>query len=611
MSPGGTTVLDRLARLGVALAMGLGGSSLILSMVGLFSPWLAWPIGLGAAYAIVKVAGDEYETSSRSVACAVLTVAIGITAFGIASPHEHVLGGRDAATYVATASWISREGSVLIDAHREQFDGLRDVDFESLGFRMREEGRVIYPQFMHLFPATMALFGSTAGPAAMLWVAPILGGIGVLALFSVARRLVPPWWAVLVVVCTVVGLPYLYFTRAPFSEPFAFVFGMAGISMGIRAVGTNSRRMAALSGACFGGVFVSRLDGILVLLGLAVYVGSLELLGRTEELPVAKRIWAVSSLVSLLGVVDSFVFSPFYVADHGQLLVLSLVAILLVRLVVPILARSKTIDWGGRSASRVVVALLAVWLVAASLRDTGFEPTGAWLSWYLGLPLLICGLLGALWSLRLFLTGASREVGLPVSLVMVTAAVYMFRPSIAPDHIWAMRRFLPLVIPLAVLFGVWLIVEVLRPRARYAMVVVPIALAVFVLPGSLVVWQAGPGVEIEGGFAEMGRACDRLGPDAVVLVDDRLIADVLMPMTRGWCGLPVAFVADSDLEPGSLASWASALRSQGRQAVRLGLEFEEEFVVFEGQFQYLENAIGRPPRAWEPIPVRIVGQIVG
>src|SRR5690606_9160100 len=138
MSPGGTTVLDRLARLGVALAMGLGGSSLILSMVALSSRWLAWPIGLGAAYAIVKVAGDEYETSSRSVACAVLTVAIGITAFGIASPHEHVLGGRDAATYVATASWISREGSVLIDAHREQFDGLRDVDFESLGFRMRE-----------------------------------------------------------------------------------------------------------------------------------------------------------------------------------------------------------------------------------------------------------------------------------------------------------------------------------------------------------------------------------------------------------------------------------------------------------------------------------------
>src|SRR5690606_9703938 len=138
---------------------------------------------------------------------------------------------------------------------------------------------------------------------------------------------------------------------------------------------------------------------------------------------------------------------------------------------------------------------------------------------------------GTMWSLHRFLTGAFRELGLPVSLLVVTAAVYLFRPSIVPDHIWAMRRFLPLVIPLAVLFGVWLVVEGLRRKPRYATVVVPVALAVFVLPGSLVVWQAGPGAEIEGGFVEMHRACDRLGPDAVVLVDDRLIADVLMPMT--------------------------------------------------------------------------------
>src|SRR5690554_600194 len=132
MTSTGTTVLDRLTRWGVALVMGTGGSSLVLAMIGVFSPWLAWPIGLGVAVAIARAMDDEYETTERSVVLVVVALAVAVTAFGIASPHEHVLGGRDAATYVATAASISQEGSLLIDVHREHFAGL-DVDFESLG----------------------------------------------------------------------------------------------------------------------------------------------------------------------------------------------------------------------------------------------------------------------------------------------------------------------------------------------------------------------------------------------------------------------------------------------------------------------------------------------
>ena len=84
-----------------------------------------------------------------------------------------------------------------------------------------------------------------------------------------------------------------------------------------------------------------------------------------------------------------------------------------------------------------------------------------------------------------------------------------------------------------------------------------------------------------------------------------------LPMLRGWCDLPVALSMDDDLNSETLMTWASAVRAAGRQPVLLGLGFDDDFVVFEGDFEYLENKIEGPPREWEPIPVRIMGRRLG
>src|SRR5690554_2130448 len=123
--------------------------------------------------------------------------------------------------------------------------------------------------------------------------------------------------------------------------------------------------------------------------------------------------------------------------------------------------------------------------------------------------------MGLLWGMRVFFTSGITAMGLPVSMLTVTAAIYLFQPSIATDHIWAMRRFLPLIIPLALLFAVWLIEQVIdwRPSSRW--VVAPLAVVVFLLPGLRVTWPVGTGAEIEGGVTAIESTCDRLGTDAV------------------------------------------------------------------------------------------------
>ncbi len=71
-----------------------------------------------------------------------------------------------------------------------------------------------------------------------------------------------------------------------------------------------------------------------------------------------------------------------------------------------------------------------------------------WLSWYVGVPILLLGCLGVAAAVfRALGRDMSWSVRTACLSLLVPAAVYIYRPSINPDHIWAMRRFLPIVIP--------------------------------------------------------------------------------------------------------------------------------------------------------------------
>lgn len=596
---GGTTILGRLASWGLAGLLGVGCVSLLLAMFGVLTPWLAWPLGLLASFWIGKRFPPDDQLISWVVATIVMALAGAVMVLGLVSPHERLLAGRDAGTYSTTAAWVSHHGSILIDSGSEQFAGL-DVTFDSPGFIANPDRTEIYPQFMHLFPVLMGLVGMTFGLHSVLAIGPIVGAILVLVTYLLARRFVGEWWALLATTVVAVGLPFLYYTRAPFSESLAMVFGLAGVWLGMRAFASRDKTLATLSGICLGAVFVTRIDGVLVLLGLVAFVGGLELLGRDEEMQLARRMRMTALAVSMVGWVDGLVFSPYYMAYHGRFALPVMMALLFIWVAVPIIRKTALGRFAADNSVRmahVVVASLGLWLVYAALQSTDPASTGAWLTWYLGLPLLLCALIGLLWSTHRFISGVGVEQGLGVSLLVVAAAVYMFRPSIVTDHIWAMRRFLPVILPLAVIFGVWAVEQATKRWSSYRPAVASVAVVAFLLPGLLVTVPLGAAAELEGVSTALDEACSSIGPDAVVLLREELQANVMMPALRGWCDVPVArLIAGSASE---VEQWATRVAATGRKAFVATESLEDGGVtLLDIDFRILEIALTSPPRRW-------------
>ena len=91
-----------------------------------------------------------------------------------------------------------------------------------------------------------------------------------------------------------------------------------------------------------------------------------------------------------------------------------------------------------------------------------YEQATRWLSWYLGWGTLALALIGACWLAYEQIAG-HRRVWAPAFLVCFGSAVWvLFAPSITPDHPWADRRFVPVVLPGLVLFALIAVVPVMQ-----------------------------------------------------------------------------------------------------------------------------------------------------
>ena len=100
-----------------------------------------------------------------------------------------------------------------------------------------------------------------------------------------------------------------------------------------------------------------------------------------------------------------------------------------------------------------------------------YENSLVWHSWYLGPLTLAAGIIGIALLTREVLRGRRGPKGLVVTAFVPVTAVYLANPSIFPDQIWVMRRFLPFVIPGFILFAFVVVDRLLDVRAAKPRVV--------------------------------------------------------------------------------------------------------------------------------------------
>ncbi|GLW21865.1 hypothetical protein Mame01_19080 [Microbispora amethystogenes] len=403
---------------------------------------------------------------------------------------------------------------------------------------------------------------------------------------------------------------------------------------------------AVLAGLSFGLALLVRIDGLRDVLPVLVLAGVLVALARITGNRRAEGRLGVPLLLGLAvgatwGFTDGYVLARPYLAylsgSLKPLLAICAVVVVLTAAgaaLAPWLA-SRTgssvprARWLPGAAAALVVLVMAgfavrPWVqtvrrVAVTPEDrltsefiektqiaNGLAPDGSrlyyehsldWLFWYVGVPVVVLATVAAAVLAHRLVRGREFAWLLPLAVIGWTTVTTLWRPAITPDHPFASRRLVPVVIPGLVLLAVWGL-RWLSGRLRERLAGEPAgpfgwfaarpwrsraaaaagALLLVVPPAITSIGTAFTPVN-RGEAAAVAGLCGALPRDASVLIVERVTGDRLTQIVRGECGLPVARVGHpqgSDVpRPADVLRLAGAVRRTGRVPVLLAAEPEQ------------------------------------
>lgn len=388
-----------------------------------------------------------------------------------------------------------------------------------------------------------------------------------------------------------------------------------------------ARAGAALAGLVFGLAVLVRIDGLRDVLPVLVYAGLLIALSRVGDRDGGRLgVPLLGGLVAGagLGLAAAYLLSrPYldYLSDSvvpllaicGAVVVLTLVAAALApRLAAP-LRRVAGVPRLPEIAAGLVALVAAAfaarpWLETVIRRPVTpddrvtaqfiegvqrinrlpldgsrlyYENSAHWVVWYVGLPVALLAVLAAALLARGLVKGTAPGWLLPLAVIGWTTVTTLYRPGITPDHPWAARRLVPVVIPGLILLAAWGL-RWARDRARrsgYGQGVrkglVAAGAVLFLVPPVITSGGTAFSPVDRGELAAVENMCAALPSRASVLVVERVTAARFTQVVRGVCGLPAArlTIYRSDVpKAADVARLAARVRAAGRTPVLLAAE---------------------------------------
>jgi hypothetical protein len=602
-----------------ALVAGLAGftiSAVALLLLGAFRSVPVLVLGGAAGLTLARVAVAPLQVLPRGErAPTLLAVALCMLAAVVnaALSAEYLFVARDPAIYTAAARWLMDHPSLVIDAQAGVFGADPRLDPASPGFEAAPGGRIAV-QGLPALPALLAVGGWVAGVDGLLRVNAVVGAVAALAVFGLVRRIAGGWAALGAMSVLLVSLPFLAFTRAAYTEPLTALFLIGGLGVLWRAIEERRPPRTLAAGAVLGSAVLVRVDGHLALVGLvvvaAVMIGAHP---RVDGSAAARRqvSWrqgsrcaaALLSPVVLLGALALATLSRFgrtylqlirpelLTLGAGTVVVAACCTAALVTLRACPAARQVLLRHrralGATGAAGVllgfaVLATRPLWLISRHNAPTGFQRLGElqarlglavdpqrsyeeatlnWLAAYYGWPVVASGAIGLAWLTHRAIARPHLRL-LPVVLMVLTVAtVYLNRTGIFPDHIWAVRRFVPVVVP-GLLLGTAVCLARLARIGRVGAVGAAAAWLGIVVSTAAVSAPLAGEAEHVGELRQIRTVCARLGPDAALLLDGGYPNLGYVQPVRSFCGVPVQTAPQ--LTPDLLARAQQAAAADGR-----------------------------------------------
>ncbi|HET7292525.1 MAG TPA: glycosyltransferase family 39 protein [Vicinamibacteria bacterium] len=429
-----------------------------------------------------------------------------------ARPTEYLLGGRDPGTYIAAMGMVARTGGIAYTDPGVLSIPPEDVELfyrnpqnpdyswgRFLGFPLESPrtGRV-FPEFFHLFPAFGAYLFATMGVKGALATPPIFGILGTLGAFFAFRRLFGEATGLLAGLLLATNVVQVWFGRYPVSEPLSqFLLFLALVLLAVFEA-EEAPVFGALVGAALGLSLLVRIDSVLIALPLGLYLlvrhahGELPwrkaasilvpfallaahaglhaaLFARKYLVSIATRpywsqpawVWALAAasvLVALWAAGRHGDALVVWLEAKGERLRLAVMAGLLLLALYAYFLRPLLSAWAGGDGNEPALRWAdASWLEALGFRRLAAHDAQALvrLGWFVSPLALVLALLGLLLAVRDF----RPRLLFGLASFLAFAGFYFYKIRVYNDYFFALRRFMPVVVPWIFALAAFLLVR--------------------------------------------------------------------------------------------------------------------------------------------------------
>ncbi len=417
---------------------------------------------------------------------AVLALLLVAAALPLLRSGERILAGNDPGVYLATAASIAQRGRIVfhdpllptvpVESRETLFSTYIGQHWQLGGFYITnwETGEVT-PQFLHLYPAWLALFYAAGGLPALLRAVPLLVLLGLSGVFFLGRRLFGVWPAAGAVLFLALNPTLLWFSLEANAESLGLALLFGGWYLLERAADTPQRRdLGFLAGCALGLIALAKLElWLLTAPLLLLFV----ILHWEEGRPALKTFALTCGLFWLHGILHiAAIAYPYiqtfltslgnarltFLEGKGVLLGGALLLAGLAWLLLAPSRRARVRSWAEKSPTLRIV-LVVLWLslalyglilrpllsspelVVEGLRLPNYERLSfPRLSWYLSPVGLGLGIVGLAWWLGRRLDGPSLPF---LGVFFLETLLYIHRTMDYPIHFWMMRRYIPVIFP--------------------------------------------------------------------------------------------------------------------------------------------------------------------
>lgn len=418
-------------------------------------------------------------------------------------PTEYYIGGRDPGVYVNAAVNIAKTGDImkqdsLIDEVRDNYPGVFEVDTHKYaGFYLenRDGEMWLNPQFYHAYSAWLAIGYQLMGGTWFLYITPLLGLISILVIYRCVSQMFNQKVGLIAAGLLAVNISQIWYARGPYTEILSQLLVWFSIYILLKVQETNSPVLAVLAGLSIGASILVRLDNIVLMLPLALCLAYIYLKGSEIFSLWIKELLASLGFCALIFFIYVYQYGREY--THFQLIretaipdgltLTSLFALLgaggLAGMLLIWGARKPLGIWVNHLESKKSVWKICLTIVALAAyaylyfirpyqpnvdMDGGLrsfrEESLVRLGWYLspfGIALSLGGLI-------LFILKRMEKKHLFFALlVLLNFSLFLYDPSIYPEHFWAVRRHVPFIIPAMVVFIAVLLEELLRHPQKW------------------------------------------------------------------------------------------------------------------------------------------------